>query len=262
MSRILLIHWNSEEVVERARQLEDAGHVVIPSAEFGPHDMKGISDHSPDAIVIDLSRLPSHGRDVAIHLRRQKATRNIPLLFLEGDPEKIAGIRDLLPDAGYSDWKHITRGLEDTIRNAPSEPVVPGIFDSYEGTPLPKKLGIKDGSIVTLLGAPGTFEATLGALPESVRIRKQARSESDIILLFVRSLAELRKRFPAAEKILKQGGRLWIVWPKKTSDQRSDLTQNVVREFGLGTGLVDFKICAIDTTWSGLCFTQRRNKRS
>ncbi len=261
MSRVLLIHWNSEEVAERARRLEDAGYDVIPSSEFSPHDMKGIQEYSPDLIVIDLARLPSHGRDVAIHLRRQKTTRNIPVLFVEGDPEKTARIRKLLPDAGYTDWGGILRAVEETIRNAPSQPVVPGIFDSYAGTPLLKKLGITSGSTIALLGAPATFEDTLGTLPERVRLRKQARGESDIILLFVRSLADLRKRFPAAAKILKAGGRLWIVWPKKTSEIKSDLTQNVVREFGLGTGLVDYKICAIDETWSGLCFTQRRSKK-
>ena len=138
---------------------------------------------------------------------------------------------------------------------------MPGIFDSYAGTPLLKKLGITTGSIVALLGAPESFEDTLGALPDQVRLRKQARGESDIILFFVRSITDLRKRFPAAVKILKTGGRLWIVWPKKTSNIESDLTQNVVRDYGLGTGLVDYKICAIDETWSGLCFTQRRPKK-
>jgi len=113
-----------------------------------------------------------------------------------------------------------------------------------------------------LLGTPDDFDSALGTLPPEVRIRRQARGENDIILLFVRSLAELGKRFPAAEKILKQGGRLWLIWPKKASGVKSDLTQQVVRDFGLGTGLVDFKVSSIDETWSGLCFTQRRKKRN
>jgi hypothetical protein len=262
MNRVLLIHWNDEEIVERARSLEEAGFDVHPSSEFGPHDMKGITDLAPDVIVIDLSRLPSHGRDVGLHLRGQKGTRAIPLHFIEGDPEKTARIRDLLPDAGYSDLERAADALRDTIRNAPVDPIVPGIFEPYAGTPLPKKLGIRDGCTITILGTPDDFDSTLGTLPPEVRIRRQARGESDIILLFVRSLAELGKRFPAAEKILKQGGRLWLIWPKKASGVKSDLTQQVVRDFGLGTGLVDFKVSSIDETWSGLCFTQRRKKGS
>jgi hypothetical protein len=124
-----------------------------------------------------------------------------------------------------------------------------------------KKLGISENHDIALLGAPDGFDATLGALPPGVRIRSQARGGSDIILLFVGSRSELRRRFPAAEKILREGGRLWIVWPKKASGVESDLTQQVVREFGLGSGLVDFKVSSIDTTWSGLCFTRRRGKK-
>jgi len=260
MNRILLIHWNDEELIDRARSLEEAGYEVFPSSEFGPHDMKGIVDLEPNAIVIDLTRLPARGRDVGLHLRGQKKTRAIPLHFIVGDPDKTARVRRLLPDAGFSVPEQTAGVLRDTIRNAPADPVVPGIFEPYADTPLQKKLGLRNDSILALLGAPPDFDSTLGAVPPEARIRRQARGESDIILLFVRSLAELRRRFPAAEKILKQGGRLWLIWPKKASGVKSDLTQQVVRGFGLGTGLVDFKVISIDATWSGLCFTRRRKR--
>jgi len=78
-----------------------------------------------------------------------------------------------------------------------------------------------------------------------------------VILLFVKSHAELEKRFIPAVRAMAEGGRLWIVWPKKASGVAADLTQNDVRAFGLKAGLVDFKISAIDATWSGLCFTRR-----
>ena len=77
-------------------------------------------------------------------------------------------------------------------------------------------------------------------------------------MLFVRSLAELRRRFPVAGRALVERGRLWIAWPKKASGVETDLTQGYVRKTGLDSGLVDFKICAIDATWSGLCFTRRK----
>jgi len=131
----------------------------------------------------------------------------------------------------------------------------------YSGTPLPKKLGIKSGSVVALLGAPEGFEKTLGALPDDVQLKNRAQGLSTVTLLFTKSRAVLERRFPAAARTLEEGGRLWILWPKKASGVASDLNQNEVRAFGLAQSFVDFKISAIDETWSGLCFTQRRAKR-
>jgi hypothetical protein len=135
---------------------------------------------------------------------------------------------------------------------------VPGTFDSYSGTPLPKKLGINAGAAVALLGAPKDFERTLGELPAQVSLQHQARGQASVILLFVTSQAKLEKRFAAAARSMSEGGRLWIVWPKKASGVPTDLSEDAVRHFGLSAGLVDFKISAIDATWSGLCFARRR----
>ncbi|MCK5620082.1 MAG: DUF3052 family protein [Candidatus Krumholzibacteria bacterium] len=134
-------------------------------------------------------------------------------------------------------------------------------MDGYSGTPLPKKLGIKSNAVVVLLGAPAGIKKTLGRLPDGVRVKKQARGKADVIVLFAKSVKDLERRFPVATRVLIEGGRLWIAWPKKASGVPSDLTQAVVRSTGLDAGLVDYKISAIDETWSGLCFTQRRAKR-
>ncbi len=109
-----------------------------------------------------------------------------------------------------------------------------------------------------LLGAPAGFEHTLGDLPDGVLIRRQARGKADVILLFSKSYAELNRRFSSAVRILADGGRLWIVWPKKDSGIASDLSLNAVRSFGLDAEFVDYKISAIYDTWSGLCFARRR----
>ena len=131
----------------------------------------------------------------------------------------------------------------------------------YSGTPLRKKLGIKPGSAVALLGAPEGFaKKTLGPLPEGVVVRGDARSVFNVGLLFARSKADLARRFPAAAKAMGQPGALWIVWPKKASGVETDLDGNAVREFGLTAGLVDYKIAAIDAVWSGLCFARRKAK--
>ncbi|MBN2172181.1 MAG: DUF3052 domain-containing protein [Candidatus Krumholzibacteriota bacterium] len=147
------------------------------------------------------------------------------------------------------------------LRTPPAEPVVPGTFASYAGAPLAKKLGIGSGATVALLGSPAGFEATLGRLPAGVHIRRQARGHADVVLLFARSLAHLDRRFLAAARTVAEGGRLWICWPKRAGGLRSDLTQRVVREYGLARGFVDYKISAIDASWSGLCFARRGGAR-
>jgi hypothetical protein len=151
-------------------------------------------------------------------------------------------------------------GLRKAPGQAPPEPVVPGTMAGYSGTPLPKKLGIKPGSAVALLGAPSGFERkTLGSLPANATVRLDTRRPFNVGLLFVRSKADLARRFPAAAKAMGDPGALWIVWPKKASGVATDLDGNAVRRFGLSAGLVDYKIAAIDATWSGLCFARRRS---
>jgi hypothetical protein len=120
----------------------------------------------------------------------------------------------------------------------------------YSGTPLPQKLGIKNGARVRLSGAPQAFARTIGVVP-------RPRGEADVIVLFARDRAALARGFPRMRKALHQDGGLWIAWPKRTSGLATDLTENVVREHGLHQGLVDNKVCAIDDTWSGLRFVVR-----
>jgi len=129
----------------------------------------------------------------------------------------------------------------------------------YSGTPLVKKLGIKPDARLEFVSPPGNFDALLGSLPGgTVTTRK---GPLDFAILFVKSKSELAKRFPALRDRLESNGMLWVGWPKKTSGIASDLTEAVVREYGLAAGLVDVKICAIDDTWSGLKFVRRLRDR-
>ena len=129
----------------------------------------------------------------------------------------------------------------------------------YSGTPLPKKLGIKPGSVVRLIGAPGGFLKTLGDLPEGVMVREDARGHASLTLWFLPSQKELNRGIRKMATRL-EGGSLWMIWPKKTSGMVTDLTQQEVREAGLAAGLVDYKVCAVDAIWSGLLFTRRKGK--
>lgn len=129
----------------------------------------------------------------------------------------------------------------------------------YSGTPLPKKLGIREGSRVALLNAPDGLRATLGALPSRVTVRDKAGSEADVIVLFATRFSKLKPEFLKAMRMMPaDGGMLWIAWPKKASKMDTDLDENFIRDYGLSLGIVDTKVCAIDETWSGLRFNRRR----
>ena len=131
----------------------------------------------------------------------------------------------------------------------------------YSGTPLPKKLGIREGSRVTLLGLPDGFLVTLGDLPYGVRVRTKAVGEADVIVLFATKFTRLKKEFSKAMSLMPpHGGMLWVAWPKKSAKTDTDLDENLIRDFGLAAGVVDTKVCAIDEKWSGLRFSRRRAK--
>lgn len=260
MPRIVLVHWRDPEAEAHAAALRDAGYVVDVLSPDGGTALAPLLARPPAAIVIDLDRLPSQGAAVGTFLRQRRATRRVPIVFAGGEEEKAAKVRALLPDAAYSPWRPLAGALRKALAEpAPGAPVVPGTMAGYSGTPLPKKLGIGPGATVLLLGAPKGFEATLGAVPEGARVTRRAGA-AQVLLLFVPSRAALEERFPAAVAALAEKGKLWICWPKKASGVATDVTESLVRAHGLARGLVDFKICAIDATWSGLCFVRRKPK--
>jgi hypothetical protein len=132
----------------------------------------------------------------------------------------------------------------------------------YSGTPLVRKLGIKPGHRLALLGAPDGFDSTLGAVPKGVEVQNDLRGEPlDVIVLFAPDRAALLRRFAAAARRLVPAGGLWAAWPKKASGVPTDLTEDEVRAVGLDAGLVDNKVCAIDDVWSGLRFVVRVQDR-
>lgn len=259
MATIRLIHPGSGEIAERAIVLARAGHEVDWSS-LDPRSLKTLKAHPPDVIMIDLSRAPAQGRDLGILLRRTRSTRAVPLVFVGGDPEKVELVRELLPDAVYTTWKRVRGSVTRALRLRFADPVVPAsTFAAYAGTPLAKKLGIKSGSVVVLVGAPEGFEQRLGRLPEGVVLRRGARGRCDLVLWFARSRREVERRVLRLGEFAGRDG-LWIAWPKRASGIASDLSQTVVREIGLSSGLVDYKICSIDETWSGLKFTRRERR--
>jgi len=128
----------------------------------------------------------------------------------------------------------------------------------YSGTPLAKKLGIKENFRVALLEMPAGVRAEI---KDSLDACKAASSELDFAMVFVRSAAELKKEFRRMAKNLAPAGMLWVSWPKKSSGLVTDLDENLVRDIGLESGLVDVKVCAVDDVWSGLKFVVRLKDR-
>jgi hypothetical protein len=138
---------------------------------------------------------------------------------------------------------------------------MPAKTAGYSGTPLPKKLEIKEGTRVAVVGAPADFAATLGPLPRGAKLQRGiGRGTRDLTIWFVTSRrqleGDLRRNAPARD--VDRPGHLWIAWPKKASGMVTDLTEDVLREIILPFGMVDRKVCAIDQTWSGLLFSWRR----
>jgi hypothetical protein len=131
----------------------------------------------------------------------------------------------------------------------------------YSGTPLIKKLGIKEGYRVSFENAPKGFRAELGDLPRDVVVMRHGQERLDFIIVFSKSESSLRKEFPILALQLKPNGMLWVSWPKKSSNVETDLRFENVQRIGLDAGLVDVKICAINDTWSGLKFVFRLRDR-
>jgi hypothetical protein len=131
----------------------------------------------------------------------------------------------------------------------------------YSGTPLDRKLGIKPGDRVALLGAPDGFAGGTLALPDGVAVTRRAGGKADVIVSFHTRRADLERRLPALRAMMEPAAGLWIAWPKKAAKMDTDMTEDVVREIALPTGLVDNKVCAIDTTWSGLRLVIRLRDR-
>lgn len=241
---VRLIHWNADEAEPRAAFLRKLGY-TIDAAPVEGWSLGKIRETQPSAVVIDQSRQQSRGREFGMALRLSKVTRLIPIVFVEGPPEKVQRTMELLPDARYTTYEKIGPVLEDVLKNPPKEAVVPKSL-SGPGSPVPlvKKLGAKD--TVALIDAPEGFAKMLPGLV----IDKNA----PMALWFITTPAALTKALPKM-KVRAEKGNIWIIWPKGL---KNGINSNAVRESALAYGLVDFKICAVDETWSGMRFALKK----
>ncbi len=268
--RVRLFHWNEAEAAERTAWLTQAGFDADFDFKIEPGFVTRLQTRQPQVLVIDLSRLPSHGREVGIYARRSKGTRSIPLVFVGGDPEKVKKIRAIIPDAVYTEWGAIKGAVRRALRDAPPAPVLPDPYmQRWSGNTLAAKLGLKPGMQVALLGAPDGFDEFVRApdgfdefvrAPEGVQFATCLENKAEMVILFARAVDELDLLLaPVAAQLGRR--RLWICWPKTAAAARagrSDLTQFVVLESARAYGLKTSKIMSIDSEWCAMRFSGAR----
>ena len=256
---IRLVHQRAEEAAPRVASLRKLGFEPLYDPITSTPLFRAIDANPPAAIVIDLTRMPSHGLHIGHALRRRKTTRFIPLIFAGGESEKVEKVRAILPDAVYCEWDAIGDAIRHAAGNAPGKPVVPPEMPiSKPGRLLVDKLGVKPDMKVVLIDAPRHAESLIEPLPDGAEII-HGREKGDLLIWFA---ADPDLFHSSVAEVFRVAGSVpvWIAWPKQASPSFAGLTQNIIRQTSIDLGWVDYKICSIDATWSGLLFQRRKAK--
>ncbi|MBV9762882.1 MAG: hypothetical protein JO340_20145 [Acidobacteriaceae bacterium] len=243
------------------RLLKAASYQVEYVSKIAPGVMRRLRENAPDAFVVDLSRLPSHGREIAVALRQSRGTRNIPIVFCEGAEEKVAKIRAKLPDATYCGLRGLRAALRRALKQKVQEAVVPAaMMDRYAGRTVAQKLGIREGASVALVNAPRGVWREMREAPANVKWSEGAGAGADVTLCFVHEGGGLAERLSEMREVA-GGTKLWILWRKGGSAARSEVTEGLIREQAIQLGMVDYKVCSFDAVWSAMAFALRRERR-
>jgi CheY-like chemotaxis protein len=255
MPVVRVIHWKEAEAGPLLATCRGAGFETEYLQGDGGAICRAIRAKPPDILAIDLSRLPSHGREIAVWLRNQKSTRYIPIVFIGGDAAKTASVRALLPDAVYCELPKVAAALKKAAKSGPAKSPVtpPQIMDRYREKSAAEKLGIAVSARVAVVDTPRDFPELLGPLPDAVEFQEEP---APLTLWFVHDreglMGSLRDMRALALRT-----RLWLLWRKGSTGD--GLTQNAIREAANAVGLVDYKICAVDGRWSAMCFARKKS---
>ena len=248
-----LVCWNPELERDRREALMAAGFQVDSKAVPPGKLMTHIRLTQPDCVVIDLDRIPSHGREVGTMLRTTKSTRAIPLVFLGGEPDKTARIRNELPDASFGSWARSAVVIRQAVRSWETPVIVPmQHMQRFGASSLDKKLGLKSGMQVALLGAPAIFSTLIAT--EIAAVDRISRN-TELVICFIRSREDLEREMG----FLALHPPVWVAFPKGNA---AGFTQYDVRRLASASGMTDNKVCAIDGTWSAIRFARRKSPRS
>ena len=256
MQKVRLISWDETARTAQARVLK-AAKIPTDASPF-QHGKLITKLRDSLAVLIDLDHKPSHGHAIAVLMRSSKSARHVPIVFAGGVKEKVARIHREFPDAFYTEWQHVVATLKKALSNPPAVPVRPmSHMERYAGSTLTKKLGFKPNTKTALLNAPEGFEDQLGELPDGAELTTKMTAQIKMALWFVRSSQELQAEIDYLSARLPQGSSLWIIYPKQTSRFKVDFNQFDVRALALASGWVDYKICAVDSDWTGLKFARK-----
>jgi hypothetical protein len=264
--RIRLLSFKAALVPERSKLLRSAGFTVNADPMRSASGIVGHFKANPvDAVVIDLDRLPSQGREMAIVLRNSKSTRPIPIVFVGGLEEKVSRLRNEMPDATYAEWnRQLAPAIHRAIASAPSAPIQPTPhMQRFSGSNLVHKLGITENMPVPIIGDSASITELLDPLPPGATLTRRIAPETKLALYVVHSLSDASAAYDHATAHLPQPASFWIIHPKRTPKQSVDFTQEDIRLDGVNRGFVDYKVCAVSDLLSGLKFTRpRRPKKS
>lgn len=253
MRRIRLLSSNAPEAAIILKLLRGAKFQVEYDAEFRPALFRVWREDPPSAFVIDLSRLPSQGREIGIALRQSPRTRPVPIIFVNGETDKVKAIRAVLPDTAYCTTEALVEALK-VAQPVPNAIQPAAMMERYASRTAIQKLGITEKSSVVLINPPRNVAAVLDHLPHGSQF---VEGDGDVILCFAHSADELRAAMSDLRKLAAKT-KLWILWRKKNAPGHAGVTEPLVRETGRDLGLVDYKICSVDKTWSAMLFARKK----
>lgn len=257
-----LVCWNAADAERRAAALRRAGYRIIADPLANPGGaVRYFRELNPDAVVIDLDRLPSHGRELGMSLRASKSTCHLPLIFAGGVAEKVHAIRAAIPGAIFAAWDEATAAIE----RAMSRPSGPRLRSPELPRPtgpgaLERKLDIKPQTryaLIALSGDTSWLTELLTSVPDGAVAQRRIDHSTTLALFIVETRGDLARAFALARTTLPAAASFWIIHPKQSSRLAADFNQDTVREAGLADGFVDYKVCAVDNDWSALKFAQR-----
>jgi CheY-like chemotaxis protein len=256
MPRVRVIHWKPAE----SSVLVDAVRAAGFEPEYDPAHTaseiaRALKENPPDAVVIDLTRLPSHGREMAVWIRNRKSSRTLPIVFVDGEPDKLARVKDVLPDATYATRATLARALKTACKNRSASPVIPpSAMERFKAKTAAQKLGIAAATTVAVIDPPRDYASVLGPMPDDVEFLEDPAAVQKITLWFIRDaesmLAAVRRM-----RAIAAATKLWILWPKA---QPNRFREGSIRELGIENGLVDYKICSVNDQWSGILFARKK----
>jgi len=261
---IRLVCWDPEAAAGHIRRIEKSlprRRFEFDASGFQTSGMTGrLRSTNTVVVVFDLNRRPALARDIATAIRATKSTSQIPIVFAGGLPEKVALVRAALPEATFTDWDEAGAAVANAIANpAPAGTRPQAHMERYAGSSLAKKLGVKPGMGVALLGSPpDEFEESVSEQMEDAAMSRRVTPQTGMALWFVQSRDEVDLAAVRIAAWLADDRQAWMIYPKQAGRLRVDFTQHDVRAAGIAAGLVDYKICAVDADWSGLKFARRK----